>query len=273
MEAPPASRSRTVPRRRCGSFCEPSIAICCVRCGSAGLRKRTISCAQYDAEVDARRRGERRRDLFRHLKLDEARENGIGRCLPDELVPREKPEIGERRMAAVQQAQLHRLERRDVGDELRPVVLPRGPRAGEAILDHPLPERLEHDRRGVRESGAARRFGDVGRRRRGHDAIDHRRGKRDVARDPVRQRGIGGVRERGHDPRDDASVVRKIVAADHRQRARRQLGAVRRAPPRGIRARSWPRRAARDRARFPDGEGRALRSPDRGSNPSPSPSA
>ena len=46
-------------------------------------------------------------------------------------------------MAAVQQAQLHRLERRDVGDELRAIVLPRRPRAGEAVLDHPLPERLE----------------------------------------------------------------------------------------------------------------------------------
>ena len=47
----PARHARSAgPRRdcrarcassRCGSFCEPSIAICCVRCGSAGLPKRS----------------------------------------------------------------------------------------------------------------------------------------------------------------------------------------------------------------------------------------
>ena len=41
--APAASRSRIVPSRRCGSFCEPSIAICQVRCRSAGLAKRSSS--------------------------------------------------------------------------------------------------------------------------------------------------------------------------------------------------------------------------------------
>ena len=175
--APLARRSRTVPSSRCGSFCEPSIAICCVRCGSAGLRKRAISCVRYDARSTPGGARERRRDLLPHLPLDEQRERRIGRRLPDELVPREETEIRERRVAAVQEAQLHRLERRDVGDDLRAVVLPCGTRAGEAVLDHPLPERLEHDRRRVGQSGEARGLGNVGRGRRGNDPVDHRRRK------------------------------------------------------------------------------------------------
>ena len=50
-----ARLSRTVASSRCGSFCEPSIAICCVRCGSAGLPKRCTSASRYAREVDAGR--------------------------------------------------------------------------------------------------------------------------------------------------------------------------------------------------------------------------
>ncbi len=48
-------------------------------------------------------------------------------------------------MAAVEQAQLHHFERRDIRNELRAGVLPRRPRAGEAILDDPLAERFRRD--------------------------------------------------------------------------------------------------------------------------------
>ena len=120
----------------------------------------------------------------------------IGRRLPDEIVAGEKAEIGERRVAAVQEAQLHRLERRDVGDELRAGVLPARARAGEAVLDHPLRVRLGDDRRGVGDAEQPRGLGDVGVGRRRHDAIDHRaRERRRCAPIHSASDGIGGLRE------------------------------------------------------------------------------
>ena len=44
-DRPFAIRSRKGASRRCGSFCEPSDAICAVRCLSAGLRKRCFNCS------------------------------------------------------------------------------------------------------------------------------------------------------------------------------------------------------------------------------------
>jgi len=64
-------------------------------------------------------------------------------------------------MAAVQQAQLHRLERKDVAHELCAGVLPRRPRGAEAVFDDPLAERLGRHRRVVLQAREAFRLGDV----------------------------------------------------------------------------------------------------------------
>ena len=117
-------------------------------------------------------------------------------------------------MAAVEQAQLHRLERRDIGDELRAGVFPARARAGEAVLDDPRDERLGDDRRGIGNAEKPRGLGHIVVRRRGHDAIDHRARKRHVRADPLRERGIDGLRVGTHDALDGAPVVRKIVAAE-----------------------------------------------------------
>src|SRR4029434_9855395 len=58
--------------------------------------------------------------------------------LPDRLVADEKAEVDERGVAAVQQAKLHRLERRHVGDELRAGIFPPWPRRAETVLDDPF---------------------------------------------------------------------------------------------------------------------------------------
>ncbi len=108
-------------------------------------------------KIDSRRRGERRHDLLRHLPLDQRRELRIGRGLPDVVVSGKKAEIRKRGVAGVQKAQLHRLEGRDVGDELRAGVFPRRARRSEAVLDHPLPVRLGHDRRRVDRTPAVAR--------------------------------------------------------------------------------------------------------------------
>ena len=178
-------------------------------------------------EVDACRRDHRRDDLLGHLPLDEPCELRIGRRLPDGLEAGEEAQVGERRMAAVQQPQLHRLERSDVVGELGADGLPRRSLGREAVLDHPLPERLGHDRHRVVDAEEARRLGDVGRRGRRHDPVDHRARERHVTADPVGERRVDGLRERADHALDQVPVVRKVVAADDGD------GAAARRAPRG----------------------------------------
>ena len=113
-------------------------------------------------EVDARWRDQRGDDLLGHLPLHELRQQRIGRGLPDGLVAGQKAEIRKRRVTPVQQAQLHRLERRDVVDELRAGVFPARPRRAEAVLDDPLPERLGRHRRFVVHAGQPLRVRKIG---------------------------------------------------------------------------------------------------------------
>ena len=95
-------------------------------------------------------------------------------------------------MAAVQQPQLHRLERRDVGDELAPRVLPApaarrrsGPRSPTAGTARPTTGAASCD------AEQARRLGDVGvassPARSGRPSCD---GNVDVAADPVGERRV-----------------------------------------------------------------------------------
>ena len=149
-------RSRTVASRRCGSFCEPSIAICCVRCGNARIAEAREELRAVRGEIDAARHVERRTDLGRHHPLDQRREHRVGRGLPQVFVPQQIAEVRERRMAAVQQTQLHRFERRDVGDHARPRPPTPDAAAAKAILDHPIAERLGDDRRAIGDAEQVR---------------------------------------------------------------------------------------------------------------------
>ena len=85
----------------------------------------------------------------------------------------------------------------------------------EAILDHPLAERLGDDRRGVLDAEARRDRGAVLVGRRGRDAVDHRGGKRDLVADVAGKRAIAQRGEARRRCRDGAAVVRKVVAAQH----------------------------------------------------------
>ena len=100
--------------------------------------------------------------------------------------PGEEAEVRERRVAAVEQPQLHRLERRDVGDELRAGLFPRagaarrsGPRSptGRTARRRPAPRRA---RRAARSTSAMSASVVAG-----HDAVDHRARETRRARDPV----------------------------------------------------------------------------------------
>ena len=62
----------------------------------------------------------------------------------DGLLAGGQAKVGEHGMAGVEQAQLGRLPRGDVGAEQRPGFLPRGPARGEVVLDDPLHEGFGH---------------------------------------------------------------------------------------------------------------------------------
>ena len=127
-------------------------------------------------------------------------------------------EIGNERMSAVQQPELHLLVGRNVLDEERPGRLPDGTAGAEPVLDDPLHERLGLDGRLVTATEEPLRIVQrlpCGRR---DDAVHHRRGERNVLRDPARQVRVAPVGELPDQPFDDMTVGRKVVAADHRER-------------------------------------------------------
>ena len=84
-----------------------------------------------------------------------------------------RAEMRQRRLRAVQRAHLDCLIGLCVAHELRAREVPRRPIAGELILDDPLAERLADDGGFVKHADLAGDPLDVGRRRRGDDAIDH----------------------------------------------------------------------------------------------------
>ena len=185
------------------------------------------------------------------------------------LVPQQEAEVGERRVAAVQQAQLHRLERRDVGGELR---ARRPPRAAARPANR---SSITHWAKGSATTGAA----SATPRRAAASATSAAVvagtmrstivfGNATLDADPLGERGVARLRERADDPFDGAAVVRKVVAADDGERAR--AGGAPRRETRGEQADRRHRRlrGARGRGRCRDARGRGGRSPGRGSSPS-----
>ena len=91
-------------------------------------------------------------------------------------MPRQQSDIGQRRMRAVEHAQLRGLIGRGVGNEFRPDRIPSRTRASEIILDHPLAECFGDHRAFIAHAQHRLDRRAVGIGRRGHNAIDHRRG-------------------------------------------------------------------------------------------------
>ena len=117
---------------------------------------------------------QRRREIIAPHPLDEGAQRRLGDRLVDRRQPRRHAETGERRMRGIQQAQLHRLERRHVANELDAVARPVRTAGGEPILDDPLRETFGADRTIVAQPGQRQRLIAIGRHRGRHDPVDHR---------------------------------------------------------------------------------------------------
>lgn len=117
-------------------------------------------------------------------------------------------------MGAVEQAELHELVGRDVGDELGADILPGGAAAGEAVLDDPLGEGFGENGPGIDHAGGVAEFGGVGRGGDGGNAVDHRAGEADLAFDPAGEGLVlhGGQGEDG--VAEDGAVVLDVVAGE-----------------------------------------------------------
>ncbi len=165
-------------------------------------------------EIHAGHRIERLHRL-RHVAANQRPVFRHGHDIAHEREVFELAEIGNQRMGAVEQPQLHLFIGLDVIDEKRAAGFPPGPAGREMVLDHPLHEGFGAERQPV--FGAGQGFSQsprlVGRRR--HDAIDHAGRKGAVACDPVGERRIAGACHFDHQFPDDTAIGRKVVAAEH----------------------------------------------------------
>ena len=144
----PRSRASAVRRMRCGSFWLPSMAICAVRCTSAGLAKRAASSADVGLRIEPRicRQG---RDRFGPKPIDEAAYRRVGEGCRNGLVAGEQAEIGDGRMRAVEQPSFISSKGCTSLTMVTPKLSQRGRPGREMVLDHPLHERLGHHRPGI----------------------------------------------------------------------------------------------------------------------------
>ena len=139
----------------------------------------------------------------------------------------EQPEIGDRGMRAVEQAQLHLLERPDVAHHGDAELFPGRPPGGKLVLDHPLAERLGHHRPGVLDAERLRNPRAVGIGRRRHDAVDHARRAGHVLGDMAGKRRIAKRGELDEQAVQRRAIGGKVVAGKDREGRRSRSAAAR----------------------------------------------
>ncbi len=127
-------------------------------------------------------------------------------------------QVAQRLVAGVEQPQLHQLVGLDVVDDLHADPLQRRPPGGEAVLEHPLGERLTHHRPPVVDAEPVREHGPV--RVGGHrgDPVHHRVRERDVLLDPVGQLRVPQPGERADHRVRHRAVALDVVAGHDRER-------------------------------------------------------
>ena len=156
-------------------------------------------------------------NIVTHHPLDKTGQGRITHGLGHGFIARQITQIGQRRMGSVEHAELHGFERQDIGHQLRAEPAPIGATEREMILDHPLGKRLGHDRPSIHDP----RFGQngpIGIGGRGHDPVNHGRGKCHLLRDGVGQGRIAQLRKTAQHFGDRMAIGGQIVAGQHGKR-------------------------------------------------------
>ena len=136
-------------------------------------------------------------DLVALDLLQEGADERVLHGLVDEVDVHEAGRIGDDRVAAVEDADLHQLVGGDVLDELDADLLEGGAARGEVVLDHPLQEVLAEDRPGVLDAEFLAGDPPLAVGGRGRDAVDHGIGEGDVGAHPRGEAGVLGGGEAG----------------------------------------------------------------------------
>ncbi len=168
-------------------------------------------------QVHPRDSREHRGDLVVHVVAQEPGPQRLLAGLVHEVVAGERGEVGQSLVTAVQQMQLHGLVGGDVRHELHAGVLPGRPAGREAVLDHPLSERLAHDRPCIGDAEPVPQRRDVlgsGERR---DPVHHAVGEGHFLLHPCTETGIPQGGERGEGPSSNVAVALQVVAGEDRE--------------------------------------------------------
>ena len=183
-----------------------------------GLAKRLRDLPAIGVKVDVRRRRHDGNDLALRQRFEELGDLPVLHRLVDEVNVEQAGGIGDRRMAAVENPDLHEFVRGDVARERDPDLVERRAAGGELVLDHPLPELFAEDRPIVLDAPllVEDRALAVGGRRR--DPVDHPVREGDVAAIDPGERGIGHLGQSDNGIRRHVAVSGEIVAGHHRVR-------------------------------------------------------
>src|ERR1700694_2811757 len=92
--------------------------------------------------VENRQRMERGRDLDRHQLIQESSKLRVRDCLANKGVATRQSKVGQGAMASIEYVKLEATVCIDVIHDVHADAIPSRPRAGEAVLDHPLTECL-----------------------------------------------------------------------------------------------------------------------------------
>ncbi|SVJ64414.1 Uncharacterised protein [Klebsiella pneumoniae] len=169
-------------------------------------------------QVDPRYRCQQRGHVAVHEGPHVAAQQRVAEGLVDEAVAAQEAQVGERQVAAVEQADLHLLVGRDVVGELHADLFPGRAPSAETIFQHPLHEGFADHRPGVFHVVPLGQLAAVGGAGHRGDAVDHGVGKADVRRDPARQPRVEPFGEGQQRLARHLAVMREVVAGHHGER-------------------------------------------------------
>ena len=143
---------------------------------------------------------------------EESADERLFHGLMHEMNVHQRRRIGDRRMAAIEDTDLHMLIGSDVGHEGHADLFQRRTACREIVLQHPLLKFLAIDGPIVLDVESFLQEVDLARARCRRDAVDHAVRKSDVCGDPVGKGRVGEPRRTDDGSFRDTAIVRNVVA-------------------------------------------------------------